>query len=239
MSRITLELLTLPSEVIAKICSFLPPYSVCQLELSSSVARHAVEMGSVWRKQVEELARETSSEFLCSMLAFAKEEECRVPAVFKTVLRVRLKMNTMVEEIKTWLLHCPVVGIVLADNFVEANPEGMNVPAKKWEVEVRPIVIENGQETDHMLAKIFEEGIKDVERKYRFLKELHSFKCQFLKFSVRLEVNVLTAYFTKISDDDMTDLSDQTWSEESEEWSEESDEAEEWSEEIDTDENDN
>eukprot|EP00092_Neocalanus_flemingeri_P038318 GFUD01041714.1.p1 GENE.GFUD01041714.1~~GFUD01041714.1.p1 ORF type:complete len:234 (-),score=66.93 GFUD01041714.1:11-712(-) len=206
MADTTVGLLTLPSEVFAKVCSFLPPYSVCQLEVSCSQARQAVELGSVWRGHVKQLSRETSSVFLCSMLAIAKERECSIPAVFKRVLGVRLKIDTIVEEIKTWCFECSMF-----EDFVLSNP-----PHKKWEVEVLPIVSEHGEETDNMMAKIFEEGINDIERKLSFLKELSSDDeefceaCKFLvrlfylslEFSVRLEGNVFAAYLTKICDND-------------------------------------
>eukprot|EP00092_Neocalanus_flemingeri_P089862 GFUD01113786.1.p1 GENE.GFUD01113786.1~~GFUD01113786.1.p1 ORF type:complete len:232 (-),score=77.21 GFUD01113786.1:46-741(-) len=204
MADTTVGLLTLPSEVFAKICSFLPPYSVCQLEVSSSQARQAVELGSVWRGHVKQLSRETSSVFLCSMLAIAKERECSIPAVFKRVLGVRLKIDTMVEEIKTCCFECSMF-----EDFVLSNP-----PHKKWEVEVLPIVSEHGEETD-MMATIFEEGMKDIERKLNFVKELRSDeefceKCKnmirlfsiSLEFLVRLEGNELIAHLNKICDID-------------------------------------
>eukprot|EP00092_Neocalanus_flemingeri_P089861 GFUD01113785.1.p1 GENE.GFUD01113785.1~~GFUD01113785.1.p1 ORF type:complete len:232 (-),score=66.49 GFUD01113785.1:19-714(-) len=213
MADTTVGLLTLPSEVFAKICSFLPPYSVCQLEVSSSQARQAVELGSVWRGHVKQLSRETSSVFLCSMLAIAKERECSIPAVFKSVLDVRLKINMMVEEIKTWLFDCSMLEKYAP--FFDEIPEGMIEPLK-WEVEVLSIVSEHGEETDNMMAKIFEEGMNDIERKLSFVKELSSDNeefcehCKFLvrlfnlslEFSVRLEGNVLTAYLTKTCHND-------------------------------------
>eukprot|EP00092_Neocalanus_flemingeri_P089866 GFUD01113790.1.p1 GENE.GFUD01113790.1~~GFUD01113790.1.p1 ORF type:complete len:242 (-),score=67.59 GFUD01113790.1:19-744(-) len=223
MADTTVGLLTLPSEVFAKICSFLPPYSVCQLEVSSSQARQAVELGSVWRGHVKQLARETSSVFLCSMLAIAKERECSIPAVFKRVLGVRLKIDTMVEEIRaiveenrntmveeiiSWCFDCSM--------FEELVFSATPLYNKKWKVDVLPIVSEHGEETDNMMAKIFEEGMNDIERKLSFVKELSSDNeefcehCKFLvrlfnlslEFSVRLEGNVLTAYLTKTCHND-------------------------------------
>eukprot|EP00092_Neocalanus_flemingeri_P089864 GFUD01113788.1.p1 GENE.GFUD01113788.1~~GFUD01113788.1.p1 ORF type:complete len:249 (-),score=80.88 GFUD01113788.1:46-792(-) len=221
MADTTVGLLTLPSEVFAKICSFLPPYSVCQLEVSSSQARQAVELGSVWRGHVKQLARETSSVFLCSMLAIAKERECSIPAVFKRVLGVRLKIDTMVEEIRaiveenrntmveeiiSWCFDCSM--------FEELVFSATPLYNKKWKVDVLPIVSEHGEETD-MMATIFEEGMKDIERKLNFVKELRSDeefceKCKnmirlfsiSLEFLVRLEGNELIAHLNKICDID-------------------------------------
>eukprot|EP00092_Neocalanus_flemingeri_P105304 GFUD01134949.1.p1 GENE.GFUD01134949.1~~GFUD01134949.1.p1 ORF type:complete len:254 (-),score=67.67 GFUD01134949.1:65-826(-) len=203
MSDTTIGLLTLPNDVFAKICSFLPPYSVSQLELSCSEARQAVEVGSIWRRQVEQLARETSCGFLCSMLALAKERECRVPAVFKSVLRVRIKINMMLKEIKTWLYNFSGAELCfIADAFGEANPECRIFTVKKWEAEVLPIVKEHGEDTDYMLAKIFEEGIKECNRKLCSLNRVNYLS---LEFSVRLEANVLAVYLTKMFDESDTD----------------------------------
>eukprot|EP00092_Neocalanus_flemingeri_P033761 GFUD01036708.1.p1 GENE.GFUD01036708.1~~GFUD01036708.1.p1 ORF type:complete len:168 (-),score=35.53 GFUD01036708.1:83-586(-) len=143
-------LLTLPSEVFAHIGPFLSPHSVCQLELTSRVARQAVEMANVWR--------------------------------------------TMVEEIKTWLTH-------IYEHEETVGADGAVV--KKWEVEVIPIMSDHGHETDQVLAKIFVEGIKDVERKVGDLEDFKEFALWFLgiSFSVLQEENIVAVYLTKIPDD--------------------------------------
>eukprot|EP00092_Neocalanus_flemingeri_P000293 GFUD01000313.1.p1 GENE.GFUD01000313.1~~GFUD01000313.1.p1 ORF type:complete len:222 (+),score=56.16 GFUD01000313.1:32-667(+) len=180
-------LLTLPSEVFAHIGPFLSPHSVCQLELTSRVARQAVEMANVWRIQVKQLATETSSVFVCSSLAFLKDNECRDSEVFKIVLRVSVQIDTMVEEIKTWLTH------------IWEQEETVGAVVKKWEVEVIPIMSDHGHETDQVLAKIFLEGIKDVERKVSDLE--FSFWFMGISFSVLQEENIVAVYLTKPSDD--------------------------------------
>ena len=147
-------LASLTIEMFAHICSFLPPYSVCQLELSSSVVKETIEMANIWRGQVEKVAKETKSVFACASLAIAKERGWVDVGLFKQVLRTTVKTISMKEEARNFL------NIL---NYEIINPNWRVVPWKTWEVEIP--TEENDQETNKIMEEAFEEENKEFERK--------------------------------------------------------------------------
>eukprot|EP00092_Neocalanus_flemingeri_P038205 GFUD01041586.1.p1 GENE.GFUD01041586.1~~GFUD01041586.1.p1 ORF type:complete len:280 (-),score=85.74 GFUD01041586.1:279-1118(-) len=208
MSDKNCELLSLPSEVFEHVCSFLSPHSVCQLELTCSLTRQAVETASVWRRILKQLARETNREFVCSMLAFAKEKESSLPGVHKIIFGVSKQFDTAVEEIQSWLTHC---------SFVPGW--GRRVTLENWKIEVFPEVSVPGNETDQIMEKILEEGLRMLREKVVVPRRLIGLN---LTFSVSRKENTVVAYLT-IGFDNLYNYESDEWGDEydQEEWSDE------------------
>eukprot|EP00092_Neocalanus_flemingeri_P034880 GFUD01037955.1.p1 GENE.GFUD01037955.1~~GFUD01037955.1.p1 ORF type:complete len:294 (+),score=99.82 GFUD01037955.1:41-922(+) len=221
MSDINCELLALPSEVFEHVCSFLSPHSVCQLELTCSLTRQAVETASVWRRILKQLARETSREFVCSMMAFAKEKEGRLPGVYKIIFGFSIKFDTMVEEIQTWLNHWSLGG----SDECDLSEDGSLILVKNWNMEVLAVVSNPGNETDQIMEKILEEGLRMLGEKVEVPRRLHV-----LEFSVSQKENTVVANLA-IGVDHLYDYE----SDDQDEWGDEYDQ-EEWSDEGDQEE---
>eukprot|EP00092_Neocalanus_flemingeri_P003741 GFUD01004024.1.p1 GENE.GFUD01004024.1~~GFUD01004024.1.p1 ORF type:complete len:284 (-),score=93.59 GFUD01004024.1:294-1145(-) len=212
MSDKICELLSLPSEVFEHVCSFLSPHSVCQLELTCRGTRQAVETASVWRSILKQLARDTNREFVCSMLAFAKEKECRLPGVYKIIFGFSIKFDAMVEEIQTWLKHWSFGEI---DDFLLSG-----LLVKNWKIiEALPVVSDPGNETDQIMEKILEEGLRMLREKVVVPRRLIGLN---LTFSVSRKENTVVAYLT-IGFDNLYNYESDEWGDEydQEEWSDE------------------
>ena len=100
MSEPTCLLLLVPGEMLAHICTFLPPASVCLLELSSTSVKEAVEQANVWREKVELAARleDGTCDFVRRSLDRVKKNEfARSSGLFKTILCTKLKLTTSME----------------------------------------------------------------------------------------------------------------------------------------------
>ena len=136
------------------ICSYLPPHAICQLELCSSLAAHAVSGGYIWLQQVEKLAKESNSFFVCNSLELLNERSCTEVRVIKNILVLKVKIDKLTEEMNNFPNEVWAKGLM--PQFLRTG----------WIWNLETISVDNeDQELSQMMERVMENGIEDIKRR--------------------------------------------------------------------------
>ena len=101
MAENSCKLLEVPNEVLAHVCSFLPPASLCRLEETSKIIKESLNIAGVWRICAKNSVKKGRSKysFVMAMLEHAKVQSFKDAKVFKVIVGTSVVIEEMVQRV--------------------------------------------------------------------------------------------------------------------------------------------